>query len=115
MTQEDGPSSPYLSIKNRAKRMVAVALKGDAANPEIPARIVASGYGAVAEQILELAFEKGVKVREDADLATLLAQLDLDTPIPSAAIVVIGEILAKVYQANARLSAEPYSPGTAHD
>jgi len=50
---------------------------------------------------LAMAFEKGVKVREDADLAELLAKLDLDTPIPSEAIIAVAEILAKVYEANA--------------
>ncbi len=74
---------------------------------ELP-RIVAAGRGKVAEQILALAFEKGIKVREDADLASLLAQMELDTPIPSEAIVAVAEILAKVYEANAaQISAIP--------
>ena len=38
------------------------------------------------------------------DLAELLATLDLDTPIPSEAIVAVAEILARVYEANARMS-----------
>jgi type III secretion system FlhB-like substrate exporter len=33
-----------------------------------------------------------------------LATLDLDTPIPSEVIVPVAEILAKVYEANARMS-----------
>ncbi len=40
------------------------------------------------------------KVREDQPLAELLVQLDLDTPIPSEAIVAVAEILAKVYEAD---------------
>ena len=51
-----------------------------------------------------MAFDKGVKVREDADLAELLVKLELDTPIPSEAILAVAEILAKVYEANGRLS-----------
>ena len=46
---------------------VAVALTEDAETEGLP-RIVASGKGAVARQILEIAFANGVKVREDADL-----------------------------------------------
>ncbi|MDP9128226.1 MAG: EscU/YscU/HrcU family type III secretion system export apparatus switch protein, partial [Pseudomonadota bacterium] len=61
--------------------------------------------GKLAEQILQIAFQKGVKVREDADLAELLVKLDLDTPIPSEAIVAVAEILARVYEANARAGA----------
>ena len=67
--------------------------------------LVASGRGALAEQILALAFASGIKVRQDADLAQLLATLDLDTPIPPEAIVAVAEILNKVYEANGKLGA----------
>ena len=101
------PSSPA-----KAVRPVAVAIKGDDATADSLPKIVASGRGKLAEQILEIAFAKGVKVREDADLAELLVKLDLDTPIPSEAIVAVAEILAKVYEANARMGAPPHTEGT---
>lgn len=85
------------------RRAVAVALTANSADPEAPARISATGRGKLAEEILAIAFAKGVKVREDADLAELLVQLDLDTPIPSEAISAVAEILAKVYEANQAL------------
>lgn len=81
-------------------RPVAVAVEGRSSQPDAPARIVATGRGRLAEEILALAFAHGVKVREDQGLAELLAQLELDTPIPSEAIVAVAEILAKVYEAN---------------
>ena len=56
------------------RRPVAVALSHERGGERLP-RIVAAGRGAVAEQILELAFAHGVKVREDADLAEILAHL----------------------------------------
>jgi len=94
----------------RQKRAVAVALKADETNPDAPAQIVASGRGDMANKILDIAFRHGVKVREDQDLAELLVQLDLDTPIPSEAIVAVAEILAKVYEANeAALAPNPFS------
>ena len=98
------------------KRTVAVALQGSVGGLEgtgggLP-KVVASGYGKLAEQILEMAFEKGIKVRSDADLAQLLATLDLDTPIPSEAIVAVAEILARVYEANARLGIPPETKGS---
>src|ERR1700728_3926731 len=104
MTEEKEPSPPYSSLKPPGHRPVAVAIKGEQGKPDSPAKIIASGRGKLAEQILELAFQKGIKVREDADLAELLVQLDLDTPIPSEAIVAVAEILAKVYEINARMS-----------
>jgi len=73
----------------------------DPSAPDAPAQIVASGRGKLAQEIVEIAFSHGIKVREDAPLAQLLAELDLDTPIPTEAIVAVAEILAKVYEANA--------------
>ncbi len=40
-----------------------------------PSRLVVKGSGALADQILELAFAHGVKVREDADLIEVLGIL----------------------------------------
>jgi flagellar biosynthesis protein len=86
----------------KKERSVAVALESGAANG-LP-KIVASGRGVLAEQILKLAFENGVKVREDADLAELLATLDIDHEIPPEAIVAVAEILARVFEANAGMA-----------
>ncbi len=79
----------------------AVALKYDANISDAP-NIVASGKGVIAEQILQLAFAHGVKVREDADLAELLSHIDIDSPIPLEAYAAVAEILAYVYTANAK-------------
>ncbi len=88
------------SIKPLKSSSVAVAVEADEKRADSPAKIIAAGRGKLAEQILELAYSKGIKVREDANLAELLAKLELDTPIPSEAIVAVAEILAKVYEAN---------------
>jgi flagellar biosynthesis protein len=67
-----------------------------------PARVVASGRGAVAEQILAIAFANGVKVREDAALAEVLAAVEIDSDIPIVAFAAIAEILSYVYRADER-------------
>lgn len=82
---------------------VAVALDASTDPSSLP-KIVASGRGVLAEQILRLAFENNIKVRQDADLAELLATLDLDHDIPAEAVVAVAEILAKVFEANAALA-----------
>ena len=79
---------------------VAVASGPDRAQPP---KIVASGRGAVAEQILALAFANGVKVREDADLMEILASLDVESEIPLEALAAVAEILTYVYRANAAM------------
>ena len=62
--------------------------------------MVASGRGSIAEQILAIAFAKGIKVREDADLAKLLSVIEIDSEIPIEAFATVAEILAYVYRAN---------------
>ena len=81
-----------------AKRMTAAALENDPTNSELP-RLIAAGRGKWAEQILEIAFERGIKVRQDAPLAEMLAAIELDSPIPPEAIMAVAEILAYVYTA----------------
>lgn len=85
---------------DKTRRQAAVALKKfGVAESAIP-KIVAAGYGKLAEEIVRLAFENGVKVREDKDLAQMLAAIELDSDIPSEALVAIAEILSYVYKAN---------------
>ncbi|MEQ9256139.1 MAG: EscU/YscU/HrcU family type III secretion system export apparatus switch protein [Alphaproteobacteria bacterium] len=83
---------------------VAIALHYAMESDPAP-RITASGRGRLARQILALAWERGIKVREDADLAELLAAFDVDSEIPLEAFAAVAEILSYVYQANGRLPA----------
>ena len=64
----------------------------------------------MAEQILAIAFEHGVKVREDADLAEILTVLEVDSVVPVEVLATISEILAHVYRANAALLEENETP-----
>lgn len=81
------------------KRQTAVSIKDGSDKGEIPV-ITASGRGIIAEQILQLAFENDIKVREDSALAEMLAEIDIDSPIPSEAFMAVAEILSYVYRAN---------------
>lgn len=81
------------------KAQVAVALQYDPDRADAP-RVTASGKGKLAEQILNLAFANGVKVRTDPDLAQVLAAVEVDTVIPIEAFAAVAEILAYVYRAN---------------
>jgi flagellar biosynthesis protein len=100
---EDNEQASPLSPLPRTEKMVAIAI-GAGEDAEDPAKILASGRGKLAEAILAIAFERGIKVRTDADLAELLAQLEMDSPIPTEAVVAVAEILAKVYEANSAAS-----------
>lgn len=78
---------------------VAVALRYNRAEADAP-RVVASGKGVIAERIIALAFEHGIKVREDADLAELLVAVEIGNQIPIAAFAAVAEILIYIYRAN---------------
>lgn len=95
----DNPGSPD-DKKPKPKRAAAVALKSDDKSGSLLPKIAASGYGKLAEQIVELAFQNGVKVREDRVLAEFLAAIEIDSEIPSEALVAVAEILAYIYNAD---------------
>ncbi len=60
-------------------------------------RLTAKGSGDVAEQIIRLAEEHGVPLREDRDLLVLLSQLELGDEIPRALYVAVAEVIAFAY------------------
>lgn len=88
-----------LNIKEKSSRQTAVALKDRTAERKVP-QVLAAGRGNIAEQIVQLAFEAGINVREDAALAEMLAAIEVDSPIPSEAFAAVAEILSYVYRAN---------------
>ncbi|MBD3669942.1 MAG: EscU/YscU/HrcU family type III secretion system export apparatus switch protein [Gammaproteobacteria bacterium] len=88
-----------MSEQEQDKLPTAVALEYD--GKQAP-RISAKGKGEVAEKILALADEHGIPLREDPDLVTLLAQLDLGTEIPSNLYVAVAEVLAFAYMVSGK-------------
>lgn len=96
MTQKPG-SDRALAVALEGVTQDAVTGKPGKAAP----RVTASGRGAVAEQILQIAFERGVKVRTDSDLAEILAAVEVDSEIPLAALAGVAEILRYLYRTDA--------------
>ena len=90
-------------MTDRPKREAAIALSYRPEQGDEAPRVVASGRGELARQILDLAFASGVKVREDADLVEILAAVDVDSPVPLEALMAVAEILTYVYMANGRM------------
>ncbi|WP_025898804.1 EscU/YscU/HrcU family type III secretion system export apparatus switch protein [Sneathiella glossodoripedis] len=85
-------------LNKQDKNPIAVALSHEKGSSRAPI-VTASGRGELAEQILKIAFENGVKVREDADLAQILTQIEVDSPIPLEAFAAVSEIMAYLYKA----------------
>ena len=88
-----------LNIKEKPDRLTAVAIQDGSEKGDLPI-ISAAGRGKIAEQILALAYENDIKVRSDADLAEILAKIELESPIPSEAFMAVAEVLSYVYRAN---------------
>lgn len=91
------------NLKKKPASPTAVAVKNAAHRDEKKRPkpvITAAGREKLAERILNLAFENGVRVREDKALAEILAAIEIDSPVPEDAFLAVAEILSKVYQAN---------------
>tara|TARA_R110002167_G_scaffold254358_1_gene460545 strand:- start:152 stop:568 length:417 start_codon:yes stop_codon:yes gene_type:complete len=97
-TGKDGAQANLQRIP-ATKDALAVAL-AEGALPGMAPTVVAGGRGRLAEQILQIAFANGIKVREDADLAQLLATIDMEEEIPVEAFAAVAEILIYLYRAN---------------
>jgi len=65
---------------------------------EFAPKVLASGKGLVAEQIIAKAKEHQIYIHESKDLVGLLMQVDLDENIPPALYQAVAEILAWLYQ-----------------
>lgn len=78
------------------KRPQAVAIKYD--DRTAAPRVVAKGYGTLAETIIQTAKDNGLYVHESSELVGVLMKLDLDQQIPPELYVAIAELLAWLYQ-----------------
>ena len=80
-------------------RFTAVALSSADAE-KIPV-VVAKGYGAVAELIVEQARAHGLYVHASADLVKLLMNVNLDDQIPPQLYAAIAELLTWLHELEA--------------
>jgi flagellar biosynthesis protein len=82
---------------------LAIALSYDPDRNQAP-RVTAKGRGAIAAQIVAVARDHGVALRRDHSLAQLLASVEIDSPIPIAAVAAVAEILAHLYRVDQQLA-----------
>ncbi|HEY9163597.1 MAG TPA: EscU/YscU/HrcU family type III secretion system export apparatus switch protein [Magnetovibrio sp.] len=96
MSGETGTEQPKKPITDKD---LAVAISYQPSKDQAP-HVVAKGQGWLAEQIIAIAEANGIEVRKDANLAQILAQVDIDSEIPLEAFTLVAEILSYVYQKN---------------
>jgi flagellar biosynthesis protein len=78
-------------------KRTAIAMRYDVEEDKAPL-ILASGRGAVADEILRIAEENKIPLYENRELADMLAKLEIDTEIPSQLYVLVAEVLFFVYK-----------------
>ncbi|HEX2519278.1 MAG TPA: EscU/YscU/HrcU family type III secretion system export apparatus switch protein [Castellaniella sp.] len=83
------------SVQPDPDRTSAVAIAYD--HSDQAPRVVAKGYGTLADTIVQTAREHGLYVHESPELVGLLMQVDLDAHIPPQLYVAIAELLAWLY------------------
>lgn len=87
------------SKNNESKLKKAIALGYDPEREDAP-KVIASGKGDIAKQIIALAKEKDIPIHEDADLAEMLNLIEVNSVIPLEAYGAIAEILSYIYKEN---------------
>jgi len=91
------------------RRRSAAALVYDAPAGEAAPRVVAKGYGLVADMIVQRAKEAGLYVHDAPEMVSLLMQVDLDARIPPRLYQAVAELLAWLHRL------ETAGPGDADD
>jgi len=89
------------------RRPQAVALRYD--DRSAAPRVVAKGYGTIADNIIQTAKDHGLYVHESPELVNVLMKLDLDQQIPPELYLAIAELLAWLYHLEGK-SAEDLEP-----
>ncbi len=99
-----------MTSSDDTSRTTAVALSYD--ESDNAPRVVAQGYGQLADAIVRTAREHDLYVHESPELVGLLMQVDLDSHIPPQLYTAVAELLAWLYRLEAR--ALPDTAGEPH-
>ncbi len=85
----------------------AVALKYNAEQDLAPV-VIASGYGEVAENIIDIAEQRGIPVYRDDSAASMLCMLDVGTTIPQEMYQLVAAIYVQILNAAAQMHNNPH-------
>ncbi len=83
-------------MKNKISSKKATALKYDE-KKDIAPKITASGTGYVAKNIIQIAKENNIPIKEDGDLINMLSQIELNAQIPEELYKAVAEVFSFIY------------------
>ena len=87
---------------SKSKSKKAVALKYNVDKDMAPV-VIASGYGEIAERIIDIAEQKGIPVFRDDSAASLMCMLDVGSNIPTELYEVIATIYGEIMKTSAEI------------
>lgn len=90
---------------SKSKKNKAVALKYNAEEDTSPV-VIASGYGTVAEKIIDIAEKKGIPVFKDDSAASLLCMLEVGSNISVDLYEVVAAIYCRLLEASAQIKSQ---------
>ena len=80
---------------SKSKKNKAVALRYNA-DEDIAPVVIASGYGTVADRIIDIAEQRGIPVFRDDSAASMLCMLEVGTEIPEELYQVVAAIYVQI-------------------
>ncbi|MEM5371569.1 EscU/YscU/HrcU family type III secretion system export apparatus switch protein [Paraburkholderia azotifigens] len=92
---------------SRTHRRSAAALVYDSHGQDEAPRVIAKGYGLVADMIVQRAKEAGLYVHESPEMVSLLMQVDLDSRIPPRLYQAVAELLAWLHRLESGAADDP--------
>ena len=87
---------------SRSKKSKAVALRYNVTEDLAPI-VIASGYGEVAERIINVAEQRGIPVFRDDSAVSLLCMLEVGSNIPPELYQVVAAIYCQLLRTSYRL------------
>ena len=84
------------------KNQKAVALKYNTDQDLAPV-VIASGYGEIAEKIINIAENRGIPVYRDDSAASMMCMLDVGTSIPEELYEVVAAVYSQILTTSAGL------------
>ncbi|MBR2877052.1 MAG: EscU/YscU/HrcU family type III secretion system export apparatus switch protein [Clostridia bacterium] len=94
---------------SQAKSKQAVALKYNYEQDMAPI-VIASGYGEVAERIIDIAETEGIPVYRDDSASSVLCMLDVGTQIPRELYETVAVIYAQILSTAAQSKQDTKQP-----
>jgi flagellar biosynthesis protein len=87
----------------QAEHKLATALRYSVDAGDTAPQVVATGKGYVAEEILRIARENNIPLRQDPELAGALATLDVGASIPPELFRAVAEVIAFVFRLSGKM------------